>query len=180
VGVVGGLPELVTAADVAAASMGKVSPADPRLPALVAGASDGVRLACGWHVAPVVRQTLVLDGTGGSVMQLPSGHVTGVEAVRVDGADVEFDWSAAGMVSLRSGCFPERFRCVEVTLTHGWPSAPAVVAVVVQAVLGAAASPMGATREQAGQVAVSWARTGLALSAEDRVLLAPYTLQNWA
>ncbi|MCR2051815.1 hypothetical protein NSA19_02890 [Actinomyces bowdenii] len=173
-------PEIVTAADVAAASGGKVAQADPRLPALIKGATDGIRLLCGWHIAPVVEETLILDGNGGAVMQLPSLQVLKVTGVKALGEPIEVDWSADGMIEARRGRFPARFRSVEVTLQHGYATAPAVAAVITQAVLGAAASPMGATREQAGQVAVSWARTGLALNLDDMGLIRPYMIQSWA
>ena len=173
-------PEIVTVTDVAAASGGKVSPSDPRLPALIRGATDGIRLLCGWHIAPIIEETLILDGNGGTVMQLPSLHVLDVTGVKAEGIPIEVDWSADGMIEARRGRFPSRFRSVEVTLRHGYATAPAVVAVLTQAVLGAAASPMGATREQAGQVAVSWARTGLALNLDDMAMIRPYMIQSWA
>lgn len=175
-----GLTPIVTPEQVAQASGGKISSQDSRLPSLIEGATDGIRLACGWHVTPVITETLTLDGTGGQVMQLPSGLVRDVKEVKVDGVAVDVDWSADGMIEIRQGRFPARFRSVQVTLTHGYPAAPVVAAVLIQAVLGAAASPMGATREQAGQVAVSWARQGLTLSLDDMALLRPYTLQSWA
>lgn len=174
------LPAIVTPEQVASASGGKISPADPRLPTLIAGATDGIRLTCGWHITPIVEETLILDGTGGAVMQIPSGKVHDVLSVKALGEPVEVDWSAAGMIEARTGCFPAKFRSVEVTLRHGHPAAPAVAAVIIQAVLGASASPMGATREQAGQVAVSWARTGLALNVDDTALVRPYMIQSWA
>ena len=174
------MPPIVTPAQVAAASGEKVSQADPRLPALISGATDGIRLTCGWHVVPVLEETLILDGTGGPVMQVPSLHVVDVTAVRVLGEPVDVDWSEAGMIERRIGVFPRRFRSVQVDLAHGYPAAPAVAAVVTQAVLGAASTAMGATREQAGQIAVSWARTGLTLTLDDLALLRPYMIQHWA
>ena len=173
-------PDLMTAADVAAASKGQVSAADPRLPALIAAASQAVRDRCGWHVTPVVSETLTVDGTGGVLLDVRSGRLLGVSEVRVGGVPVVFDWSADGIVERRDGVFPRRFRSVEVDVRHGFEQAPALVQVAVQAVLGACASPLGATREQAGQVAISWGRTGLAVSEEDMASLAPYRLQMWA
>jgi len=174
---------LVTPADVAAASGGQVTDGDPRLPPLILAATAAIRLWCGWHIAPVITETLALDGEGSASLNLPSGHVVDVTALRVDGVTQpvgEWDWSTAGMIRLRRGLFPDRFRCVQVDLTHGYAQAPAVTAVITRAVLGACASPMGATREQAGSISVSWARTGMTMTAEDRADLAPYRLQSWA
>ena len=80
-------PDLMTAADVAAASKGQVSAADPRLPALIAAASQAVRDRCGWHVTPVVSETLTVDGTGGVLLDVRSGRLLDVSEVRVGGVD---------------------------------------------------------------------------------------------
>ena len=86
-----GLTPIVTPEQVAQASGGKISSQDSRLPSLIEGATDGIRLACGWHVTPVITETLTLDGTGGPVMQLPSGLVRDVKEVKVDGVAVDVD-----------------------------------------------------------------------------------------
>lgn len=179
----GMLHAMVTAADVATASGGKIRQADARLPSLIRAAQDAVQAWCGWHIAPIIRETVTLDGTGGHALQLPSGRVVDVETVKVNGvewAPSQWGWSRAGMLESYGPPFPRRFRAVEVTMRHGYEEAPAVASVITQAVLGACASPMGATREQAGQVAVSWARTGLKLDGDDMTALAPYRLQSWA
>lgn len=168
---------------VAAASNGAVSPDDPRLPVLIEGALAAVRAYCGWHVSPVKAETLVLDSECGRSLRLPSGRVLGVSELRIDGVPVpvgEWDWSEAGMIRLRHRRFPDRFRAVSVTLTHGLDDAPGLAAVVTRSVLGACASPMGATSESAGQMSVRWGRSGMALTVEDRAELAPYKLQQWA
>lgn len=174
---------LIDPAAVAAASGGRVMPDDPRLPILIKGATDALRLWCGWHVTPVVTETLILDGEGSPSLALPSRRVLDVSVVKIEGEPVgsdEFDWSKEGMLRLRRKSFPDRFRSVEVTLTHGFPDVPAMVSVLTQIVLGACASPLGATQEQAGSILVRWARTGMQLDESDRHALAPYRLQNWA
>lgn len=173
---------LVTPADVAAGSGGQVTAEDPRLPVLIAAATDAIRLWCGWHVAPVITETLTLDGEGSPSLRIPSGRVLDVSAVRIDGETQPkdtWDFSQAGMLRLRHGTFPDRFRSIDVDLTHGYQTAPALAAVITRAVLATCASPMGATREQAGSISITWARAGMTLSGEDRADLAPYRLQQW-
>ena len=173
---------LVSPADVAAASGGQVAAADPRLPTQNKGATDRVRRRGGWHVAPVITETITLDGEGTASLPLPSRRVLDVTSLKINGEDAPadtWDYSQAGMLRLRQGTFPDRFRSVEVTLTHGYADAPAMVSLIIQAVLGACASPMGATREQAGSISASWSRTGLGLTEEDRRTLSRYRLQTW-
>lgn len=174
--------DLISPTAVAAASGGKIMPDDPRLPVLIKGAADALRLWCGWHVTPVITETLVLDGEGSASLALPSRRVLDVASVKIEGKSVEtdgWDWSREGMLRLRRSVFPDRFRSVEVTLTHGFPEAPAMVSVLTQVILGACASPLGATQEQAGSILVRWARTGLRLDEEDRRALSAYRLQTW-
>lgn len=101
-------------------------PGGPFSAATVKAAGESVRRLCGWHIAPSVTETIVLDSPGGDVLWLPSRHVTAVESVRDLTGDVPVDltgwrWSQAGMLS---GKFPAGFRVVEVTLTHGFDSCP--------------------------------------------------------
>ena len=179
----GALDTMVSTADVAIASGGKIRQADPRLPSLIRAAQAAVQTWCGWHIAPIITETVTLDGNGGRAIQLPSGRVVAIDSVQAGGVEwdpAQYGWSQAGMLESYGPAFPRRFRSVRVTMRHGYEEAPAVASVITQAVLGACASPMGATREQAGQVAVSWARTGLKLDGDDMAALAPYRLQSWA
>ena len=49
-------------------------------PALYEGvdpaAQAAVRAYCGWHIAPSLSETLVLDGTGARAFILPTLHLT--------------------------------------------------------------------------------------------------------
>lgn len=99
-------------------------------PAAWDAACRAVRTYCGWHVAPSVTQTLVLDGPGGSLLMLPSLLVTDVAEVKNAGTVVaDPEWSAAGMV--RAHRWTTRFRGVEVTLTHGYEECPEDVLAVL-------------------------------------------------
>lgn len=100
-------------------------------PAAWDAACRAVRTYCGWHVAPSVTQTLVLDGPGGSLLVLPSLLVTDVAEVKNAGTVLsDPEWSAAGMI--RSHGWTTRFRGVSVTLTHGYDECPEDIYAVLE------------------------------------------------
>lgn len=179
------LAPFLTPAEFASGTGGAVSAADPRVGPLLAGASEAIRRYCGWHVFPVVTDDVVLDGPGGSLLVLPTLHVTEITALS-NGDTVEdvaeLEWSARGMVRKRCGFWTDRFRGVAVTFTHGYEDVPDLKQIVQQVVANALASPMGATREQAGQTSVSWATTapgvsgGLSLLDRDLAVVNTYKL----
>lgn len=177
----GGLPPLVTPESLVADSGGQLKASDPRLQAACEAASAAVRRYCRWHVAPVVEETVLLDGSGGHVQPLPSQRIVAVGSVRVLGVELSadvFSWSEAGLVEWHGGRFPRRYRSVEITYQHGYDTAPDLSALASQIARFALASPMGRTREQAGQVAVSWGTAqGMNFSESALEMMKPYRLQ---
>lgn len=181
---------LVTPAEFEAGTGGAIKASDPRVLPLLSAASTAVRRWCGWHIAPVVTEELVLDSPGGSLIVLPTMRLLEVTALTVGGVvfDVEsLEWSANGEVRTRDRRgWPEGFRNMSATIRHGFESAPDVAQVVQQVVANAVTSPLGATREQAGQVSIQWAQTapgvagGLSLLGRDLDVLAAYRLPGGA
>lgn len=183
-------PPLVTPAELSTASKGAVAENDPRLPALLAGASAGIRRYCGWHVTPSLSETLVMDGSGGEVQSLRTLHLTKVVSVTEKGhevplvEDVDFEWSELGSLRRLRGCWTSRYRAVTAEIVHGFPVADDVKQIVVQVVSVALSSPLGATREQAGALSVSWATTapgvagGMALLERDLAILDQYRIKD--
>lgn len=158
---------------------------DGRLIDLLAGATTAVRRYCGWHIAPVITETVVVDPPGGNNLQFRTLRLVDVDEIRVHDVPLDsdrFDWSELGDVQLRSGRWPRRYRSVEATITHGFESAADVAQIIRQVVANGLASPMGATREQAGMLAVSWATTapgvsgGLSLLERDLAVLDKYRI----
>ncbi|MFJ4168382.1 hypothetical protein ACIPY3_02615 [Paenarthrobacter sp. NPDC089714] len=181
------LPAFVTAAEFSAWTNGKVAAADPRLEPLLKGASAGLRRYAGWHIAPVLEETLVGDGPGGRLLLLPTGRLLSVVSVDNGGTVMDpavVDASKAGMLELRDGWWTSRLGAVSVRVRHGFDLADAedVRQIVKQVVANALSSPMGATREQAGTVSISWATTapgvsgGLSLLQRDLDVLAPFKI----
>lgn len=125
---VGELPDLANAGQLAG------YPGAPFPPEQVKAAGAHIRALCGWHIAPVLTQTLILDSDGASELLVPSLYVRDVTAVRVvrPGASVatpatgwnqRTGWSRDGILYL-SGGFPRGFRSVEVDLVHGYDVCP--------------------------------------------------------
>ncbi|QRI45417.1 head-to-tail adaptor [Arthrobacter phage Leona] len=181
------LPPLVTAAEFSAWTGGKVPATDPRVEPLLAGASAGIRRYCGWHIAPVLEETLAGDGPGGRILLLPTGRLLSVVSVDNGGSAVDVakvDASKLGMLELRDGWWSSRFGAVSVRVRHGYDLADVadVAQIVKQVTANALSSPMGATREQAGMVSISWATTapgvsgGLSLLQRDLQVLAPFKI----
>jgi hypothetical protein len=137
---------------------------------------------CGWHIAPSKTETLTLDGPGGQTLLLPSLYVTNLTEVTSEGTvfDINtYDWSEAGIIELRCGCFSCRLRSVTVTLTHGYPNMPADVEAVIARVDDRGTSDSGAI-QSVGQVRYattsSGVGVGMALTDFDRAILDRYKL----
>ena len=182
------LPPLVTPDEFSAWTGGKIAADDPRVEPLLRGASAGVRRWARWHIAPVLEETLTGDGPGGQLLLLPTGRLLAVLSATDAGQDVDvagLDFSRHGMVSRGGGySWSNRFGAVSVRVRHGWDLAdvPDVAQIVKQVTANALASPMGATREQAGTVSVAWATTapgvsgGLSLLQRDLDVLAAFKI----
>jgi hypothetical protein len=65
---------------------------------------------CGWHIVPVLDETVTVDGSGSDMQPLPTAHLVGVTAVTSDGyavATAHLKWSKAGYLrypARRPGC----------------------------------------------------------------------------
>lgn len=160
-------PPLVDKADL------EGQPGAPFTDAQVKTATDVVRAAAGWHIAPEVTETLTLDHDGSRLLVLPSLHVVDVAAVRDITGSTPRDltgwrWSGAGMIE---GRFPAGFRAVEVELTHGYATVPdALLGVIAGATSGRIRS------HQAGPFQVTFADEQGATNPQ--AVLARYTLPS--
>lgn len=85
-------------------------------------ANRAIRAYCGWHVAPVIPETLTLDGSGGKTLLLPTLRIIDLEHVLSDGVDVTERVSVskrAGMIEI-DGAWSKRLGGIEVKLRHGF------------------------------------------------------------
>lgn len=172
-------------------------------PALLVPAAEGaVRSYCGWHIAPAVTETLVLDSPGTHVLLLPSMHVTAVSEVRGltlddpagysmglygegnygDPPVILDGWRATVTPRFGAGILersPYRWPMgvVEVDLTHGYATVPADVRGVVLDLAEHMRITLGGTdRRQVGAVSAQVA--GQAMTGLHRTVLDRYRLPD--
>lgn len=107
-------------------------PGAPFPTSLVEAAEASIRAEAGWHIAPVVTETLTLDTDGGTFLRLPSLRVVSVDSVvDADAAALgDYTLSRLGTLYRRRG-WPWGFGGVAVTLTHGFDAMPAELVPVV-------------------------------------------------
>lgn len=98
-----------------------IDTATPAAEFLLKAATAEVRRECGWHVTPILTETLTLNGSGGRELRIPSGRIRSVTQVLNDGTDVtaDVDHSEAGVLRLAT-CWTDKLGGVQVTLEHGW------------------------------------------------------------
>lgn len=95
---------------------------------------------CGWHVAPVRTDTMLVSPRHhSSYLSLPTLRVLDIEAVEIRQGHSEawrtvpaesYEWDECGMLRAHAYLWPHRYRSVRVTLTHGyeWDEIPHLVA----------------------------------------------------
>ena len=161
------LDPLITAAQVSKHTRGRIPASAMGLDDACRGVSGTIRDYCGWHIFPVLSIHDLIDGPGGRILRLPTTYLREVTALRWRGEALpagSFRWSLSGFVEQDPngaggwpwpayGEWPTGFRTLDVEFTAGYAKTPdAVMRVAAQMVARAAASPLGLTREQAGQV----------------------------
>lgn len=179
---------LVTAEQLAQYSKGSISAFDPRVDDAIKGASQAVRNYCGWHVTPVLEETVIADGPGGRLLSLPTKQLVSAPSIIEDETtlldNTDYRWSQDGSVKRKSSYWPDDFRILTVTMNHGYAEADDLKRVVLAVITRELSSPTGATREQAGAVSVSWALTapgvsgGIALLQNEQATLDFYRIES--
>lgn len=125
------------------------------IPDLFPGADPGIqsliRSYCGWHIAPVILETVTVDGSGGSAQLLPTLRLVEVLSITNDGKPVtDPQWSQMGAVR---GCWTGKLRGVVAEIRHGYVECPAEVAAAVER-LGRTERMAGLGTVRIGQVSV--------------------------
>jgi hypothetical protein len=113
-------------------------PGAPFADSVVRAAGESVRADAGWHIAPIITETVTVDGPGpNGLLLLPSLRVLSVAAVTDLTGDnpVQLDgWRLAGSgMLLRRQGWPSGAAALEVVLTHGLDETPAELFPVVAA-----------------------------------------------
>ncbi|UXE04983.1 head-to-tail adaptor [Gordonia phage Lton] len=124
------LPPLIDVAHLSMPSGTEVEQAD-----LDAVCND-IRVACGWHIAPLVADLeMVVNAPGGTVLTVPSLKMREPSAVvDRDGNPITgWSWSSNGI--LEGPCWPSGLRSVTVTADSGFAACPASIRAVIEDVL---------------------------------------------
>lgn len=154
-------------------------PGAPFAQSVIDSAVSALRLAAGWHIAPVVTETVVLDAEGGPVLHLPTLKLIGVAEVRDltdDTPQVLTGWrkSRAGMLS--RSCWPYGFESVEVVgMQHGYATTPPELFQVVAEWCQMSGVNSAVRSEAAGGESIAYSASG-AVTRESRSILARYTV----
>lgn len=99
---------------------------------VVNSAGESVRSRAGWHIAPEVSETLVVESEGGQFLFLPTLRISDITEIRDITAESSIvtprildDWrfSSTPGVLFRAGRWPAGL--LEVDLTHGFTECPA-------------------------------------------------------
>ena len=172
----GAMPQIVDIDAFNAATGGRYAD-DERLGYVLAAANDAVRSYCGWHVAPSIACTAHATADG-RLVRLDATHVTSVDAVIIDGADItdECEWLRCGLIR-SSKELPQRWQGVEVRYTAG-VSVDAVAHVVVSLASKALNSQLGVTSESIGSASVSYeaGAASVSIGSAEEMALSPYRL----
>jgi len=120
------MPDL-TAADVAAYTGGRLidDGGDGPVTAMLQAALAAARGVCGWHVSPVRRETITIDGPGRAELFLPSMRIHTVHQVVENGRAVPADqWVVSagipGLIVRRSGSWTAEYAGIAVDVEHGY------------------------------------------------------------
>jgi hypothetical protein len=154
----------------------------PRNPQFWLDAAQGaVRRFCRWHVAPVITETIRLDGNGQRTLLIPSGRLLNVVAATSDGRDVlaQVEASGKGMLELRDGtAWSSKLGGVLITITHGYEIAEVPdVAGVIATAAARGGGPGGQIASQAvGPANVRYTGNDIQLLQTELATLEPYRL----
>lgn len=186
------LPALASPAQLEAFTKGKIKAADARVPDALAAVSRSIRRRAGWHITPLVTaHTLVLDGPGGPVLSLPTLKLARLVSITDAGtvldpvADVDVSRETGLVRKVSGGAWTARYGQIQVVMDHGEEDAPELAMLTLKLAARGLASPMGATREQAGALSVNWSMVtqgvaaGITPSADESAVMDSYVLTGW-
>ena len=129
---------------------------------LASSAIENVAKANHATIAQLEGDERLIDGSGTSVVNLPTWPVTAVTTVELDGTAVTgFSWSRNGVLERDSGVWTSGRRNVKVTATYGFAEPPTEIkAVTLQAASRAVLNPARLNSFSDGQVSVGFGGGG--------------------
>ena len=183
------LPGILTPAEFSEITGGKFRD-DGRIAESIKAATAAVRNYCGWHLYPSMACEIYADSVNtGRVVQLPSRHVTSVEAVTIAGRTLEpseYVLKPAGLLILKRRCMAWDWGDITVHYTAGLPDgmADAIKDIVADRAAHALSGSYGVQSEAAGGLSVTynaaWIKEARATALPEayRDTLDPYRVQG--
>lgn len=171
-----GLPPLMEVDELQAAIGSAYS--TQRLGWALSAVSASIRDWCRWHVYPSL-ECVKVGGGDGRTMEIPAVDDIEILSVSVLGTTLDpsdYEWDGRGIVRLRRGTFPDRWRSVEVRYRAGISYAGGLQGAVVNTCANFLAMTPGIKAESLGDQSVTYMGSGVYLTDMDRATLAPYRL----
>ena len=179
------IPPLLTAEEFDSMTGGKWA-GDLRATSALNAASQAIRNACGWHIAPSLQCSATLTADG-KLVKLAANYVSSIESLTEDGIELtdgqDFEWRHDGLI--RRACFRNFSRkwdgiAVEYTAGYDADVTPDLAEAVRSIAEGVLALPVGVMSESADGVSISYssnaASVAAALTDRQRAALEPYRL----
>lgn len=147
------------------AALTGTNPSPENIQDLLDASSAMIRRYCGWHISPVVTEDITVDGSGGSILSLPTLRLLDIVGLtEVWNSQVtyayspdEIEWSRNGYLRKRGGgAWTEAMRGITATIKHGFENADTgdLTQLCITMSARAQSSPFGVTQQAVGQVSV--------------------------
>jgi hypothetical protein len=146
--------------------------------ALLQAASGLVRLSCGWNISRETVTEQLLDGSGATILFLPTLHLVDVTEVLIDGTAVT-DYRKSAMGALyRAAGWPWGFENISASYVDGLDPVPAEVKALVVNMAARTVGPTpGLIQKTVGQVSYRWGDvSGIRLDLADERVLSRYRI----
>lgn len=139
-------------------------PGAPFSEQIVDSAVAELRREAGWHIAPGITETVVVDGSHTTVLLLPTLRLTAVTEVRDVSSDTPEaleQWRSIRRGALYRRCgWPCGLEVVEVDMTHGFAETPADLLPVIAEKARLGVSDERVSSETAGGESISYRTNG--------------------
>jgi hypothetical protein len=161
---------------------GRLLTGAPETERALAAALAAARRYCGWHVTPVRTDVVTLDGSGDVLLALPTRKLVTLITVVEDGVPLSIADLAPSeegrILTKKSGaCWTRNYRAIEVTMTHGYDTAPDFDNAVLSALNRASfSSSVGGASQTAGP----FQYTPQGPTEEEKCALAAYRIEPLA
>lgn len=159
-------------------------PGAPFAESAVAAAASAIRAAAGWHVAPSVTETIVVDCDGGAYLFIPTLWLDSVTAIRdSDGNTIALDdVQLAKTPRFRAGCLYRSqswptLDTVELDIVHGFDACPPELLALGAAMCQSISRDRSITQESEGPFSVAYSATSQT-ELEASPLLARYRIPS--